>query len=350
MKARPYQAQAVQNVRNEWQNVRSTLVVMPTATGKTVTFSLLIKQVFPRRVLVLAHREELIFQAADKIRRVTGYRVDIEMAELRADMHHGLFGGPQVVVSTIQTMCSGGDGGGRMARFKPTDFGVIIIDEAHHATAATFKRVVSYFGNNPNLKILGVTATPDRSDEEALGQIFDTVAYDYEILDAIRDGWLVNVDQQFVSIAGLDYSEVRTTAGDLNGADLAKVVEFEKNLLEMAGAAIQIAGDESSLFFCASVVQAERMAEILNRYKPGSAAWVCGKTDKEDRRKINQQFQNRDVQFLCNVGTHTEGFDAPNTSKIFMGRPTKSRACAAQRRCCPLRSVPAGASPNRATA
>ena len=190
-----------------------------------------IRRVFPRRALVLAHREELVFQARDKIQRVTGLSADVEMGEYRAE--GGLFEQARVVVSTIQTQCSGGDGGGRMAKFDPQRFGVLIIDEAHHATSPSYRRVIDYYRTNPALKILGVTATPDRADEEALGQVFQSVAFDYEVLDAIHDGWLVPIEQQLVHVQGLDYSSIRTTAGDLNGGDLAAVLEAESRACGM---------------------------------------------------------------------------------------------------------------------
>jgi len=175
---------------------------------------------------VIAHREELIWQARDKIQRVTDIRCDVEMANYKSS--HGLFDSARVIVSTIQTLCAGGDGGGRMGKFDPMNFGALIIDEAHHATAKTYQRLIKYFRTNPDLKVLGVTATPDRADEEALGQIFQSVAYTYKLPDAIRDGWLTPIKQQMVHVAGLDYSKIRTTAGDLNGADLAAVMESEK--------------------------------------------------------------------------------------------------------------------------
>jgi superfamily II DNA or RNA helicase len=280
MKLRPYQLQASQAIMASWQQYDTALAVMPTGTGKTVLFSDVIRRVFPRKALVLAHRAELIHQAKDKIQRVTGYRVEVEMAALRADLHAGLFASPQVIVSSIQTQAAGGDGGGRMAKFDPMMFGVLIIDESHHATAKSYRRVIDYYRQNPRLKVLGVTATPDRADEEALGQVFEHVAFDYEILDAIRDGWLVPIDQQTVEIEGLDFSNIRTTAGDLNGADLAAVMEAEKPLHGIADATMHIAGDRRTLVFAASVHQAEMLSDIFNRHKPGCSGWVCGKTDK----------------------------------------------------------------------
>ena len=279
--------------------------------------------------MVLAHREELIFQAQRKIEQVTGLHVQVEMAASRADMY-GLQGAPQVVVSTVQTHTAGGDGGGRMTKFDPMDFGVLIIDEAHHATAASYRRCIEWYKRNSELKILGVTATPDRADEEALGQVYESVAFDYEVLDAIDHGWLVPVQQQMVHVEGLDFSSVRTTSGDLNGADLAEVMEFEKNLHGIADPAFRIAGGRRTLVFAASVVQAERLAEIFNRHRDGCAAWICGKTDKEIRRNVLRDFAAGKLQFVCNVGCLTEGFDDAGVELIVMGRPTKSRSLYAQ--------------------
>ncbi len=330
MRMRPYQREALLAVKREWEHADSTLVVMPTGTGKTILFASVIRSFFPARALVLAHREELIFQAADKVHQVTGFQCEVEMATYRADLQRGLFGGPQVVVSTIQTQCSGADGSGRMTRFDPGMFGLLIIDEAHHGTAATYRRVIEYYRQNPALKVLGVTATPDRADEEALGQVYETVAYDYEILNAIDDGWLVPVAQQLVEVSGLDFSGVRTTAGDLNGADLARVMEEERNLHEIAGPTITITGERRALVFAASVAHAERLCDILNRHRPGCAGWVCGKTDKDERRKTLAAFSSGKLQYVVNVGVLTEGFDDPGVEVVVMGRPTKSRSLYAQ--------------------
>ena len=331
MKLRDYQREALRCVAREWAaGKRSTLVVMATGLGKTVTFAGAIHDhAFPDRAMVLAHREELITQAADKIHRVTGLECGIEMADLRTD-EQGLFGRVPVVVSSVQTQNAGGDGGGRMSRFDPAEFGVLIVDEAHHATAGTYRRVMNYYQQNERCRTLGVTATPDRADEEELGQVFDSVAYVYELADAIRDGWLVPISQQFVAVEGLDFSQMRTTAGDLNGADLAEILEMERNLHGMAAPVLDIAGARRGVIFCVSVKQAEAMAEIMNRHKAGCAGWVCGATPKEDRKKVLADFAAGRVQFMCNCGVLTEGFDDPGVELIVMGRPTKSRALYAQ--------------------
>ncbi|HMF56751.1 MAG TPA: DEAD/DEAH box helicase, partial [Pyrinomonadaceae bacterium] len=304
-----------------------TLIVSPTGCGKTVTFCEIIKRMQPKRAIVLAHRSELITQA---VRRLWDFGIEasIEMGDQYAN--EGDWERSPVIVSTVQTQNAGRNGKGRMSCFDPYDFGLVVADEAHHYTASSFKRVLDYYRKNPNLKVLGVTATPDRADEEALGQVFQSVAYDYEILDAINDGWLVPVEQQMVNIEGLDFSQVRTTAGDLNGADLAVVMEAEKNLQGIAGSAIEIIGNRQTLAFTVSVKQAERLAEIFNRHCPGMADWVCGATPKDKRHKILQDFSQRKTQVLCNVGVLTEGYDEAGVEVILQARPTKSRCLYAQ--------------------
>lgn len=328
MQLRDYQQHTVDAVYAQWRERSSTLVVLPTGCGKTVVFSHVIDQGPPGRALVLAHREELITQAADKINRVTGHAPEIEMADMWADK--SMFQRARVIVSSIQTQIAGQSGAGRMTRFDPNDFSMVIVDEAHHATAASYRRVLAHYRQNPNLKVLGVTATPDRSDEEALGQIFESVAHVYEIGDAIRDGWLAPIHQQSVTVDTLDFSEIRTTAGDLNRGDLAAVMEAEDNIHRIVDPTIQIAGGRKALVFCASVAQAERTAEVFNRHSPDMARWVCGETPKDQRRQILSEYAAGRFQVLCNVGVLTEGFDDPGVQVVAIARPTKSRALYAQ--------------------
>jgi superfamily II DNA or RNA helicase len=324
---RPYQQTAVEATFDEWLEHDSTLLVMPTGCGKTVVFSEIIRRMQPARALILAHRSELISQAVKHVEKI-GLDAEVEMGDLWAGDH--LWNQKQVVVSTVQTQIAGNGGAGRMARFDPNDFGVVICDEAHHFTAKSFMRVLDHYRQNPRLKILGVTATPDRADEQALGQVFQSVAYDYEILDAIVDGWLVPIEQQMVTIEDLDFSAIRTTAGDLNGADLALVMEAEKNLHGIVSASLDIIGGRRTLVFAVTVKQAERYAEIFNRHKPGMADWVCGKTPKDQRHETFRKFRSGDTQVLVNVGVATEGYDNPAVEIIVQARPTKSRCLYSQ--------------------
>lgn len=358
---RPYQKEAVDAIFEAWKEHQSTLVVMPTGVGKSVLFSEVLKRTQTwGRGMVLAHRGELIHQAAEHIERATGIHPDIEMAEYVAN--ESSWGQAPVIVSSIQTQCAGKNGG-RMQKFDPNDFAIIVVDEAHHATADTYVRVIDYYKQNPRVKILGVTATPDRADEEALGQVFEYCAYDYELPDAIRDGWLVPIEASAVHVEGLDYSLIRTTAGDLNGKDLAAVLEDEEPLHEMAQATVEaamglkphaldpvadLARDDIGLFhaemktwlesnppaktliFTASVEHARLFSLVLNRWIPNSAEWVCGKTNKDDRRVMFERYANDNFPFLCNVGVATEGFDEPNIKLVVMARPTKSRGLYSQ--------------------
>lgn len=324
---RQYQQEASDAVVRELEDNSSTLVVLPTGTGKTVLFADVVRRFQPRRCLVFAHREELVFQAKEKIEKFAGVHCEVEMGQFRSD---GWFGAlPPCVVSSVQTLASGGDGGGRMTKFDPSEFGLVVVDEAHHATSGSYRKVMNYFKEG-GCKVLGVTATPDRADEEALGQVFDTVAYDYEIVQAIDDGWLVPVVQKMVNVSSLDLSACRTTAGDLNGADLAKVMEDEETLHGVAIASVETCGERRAIVFAATVKQAERLAEIFNRYKAGSATWICGETNKDDRRKLLRDFAGGSYQFMVNVGVLTEGFDDSGVEVIVMARPTKSRALYAQ--------------------
>lgn len=324
---RDYQKAAHDAVIKEWEEVSSTLVTIPTGGGKTILFASLIHSLQPQRAMVIAHREELIWQARDKIQRFANLDCEIEMADNY--VNGSLFHNTPVVVSTVQTQNSRFGDRKRMSRFKPEDFGLLILDECHHSTAQSYKDLINYYRQNAKLKVLGVTATPDRADEEALGQIFETVAFDYEILDAINDGWLVPIEQQFVSTT-IDWSAVRTTAGDLNGADLAHVMETESNIQQVAGATVEIIGDRRAIVFTASVKQAEVISSIFNRHRAGMSEWVCGKTPKDDRRYILGRFQDGETQVVANCGVLTEGFDDAGVECIIMARPTKSRSLYAQ--------------------
>lgn len=325
---RDYQKSCTHAVVREWESVPSTLVCKPVGTGKTVTFAALIEIMRPRRAMVIAHTRELIWQAKDKIERFTGLDCEIEMADSYAN--NSLFHDTPVVISTVQTQNSKFGQRTRMSRFKPDDFGLLIVDECHHSTAQSYRNVINYYRQNPELRVCGFTATPDRADEEALGQIFDTVAFDYEILDAIHDGWLVPVEQQFVRVAGLDYSHIRTTAGDLNNSDLAAVMEAEENLQGVAGASIEIIGRKRAIVFTSSVAHAEAMHNIYNRHRCGMSGWVCGETNKEVRRQMLDRFARGEIQVVVNCGVLTEGFDDPGVEVIIMARPTKSRSLYAQ--------------------
>lgn len=331
MRLRNYQQECVGQVLDSFRKNTSSLVVMPTGTGKTVVFGHIANNFIDKgRVLVVAHRDELLEQAGDKLQRITGYRADIEKAESYAPTGDTLIDHSPLVVASVQSLISGKGDWRRVHRFDPQEFSLVIVDEAHHSVSDSYIESLNHFRKNPNLKILGVTATPDRADEAALGRVFEDVAYEYSIVNAISDGWLVPIRQQVIHIDSIDYSDVKTTAGDLNGADLERVLLIEKNLHGMAVPTLDICGDRKTIVFTVTVKQAERLAEILNRYKENSAIVIHGKTPEEERKEKTRAFRDGEYQFFVNVGIATEGFDVPDVHCIVMGRPTKSRSLYSQ--------------------
>ena len=337
---RDYQHGAKDSTYKAWRDERCVLGVLPTGGGKTVVFADIIKDNLPGRTMVLAHRQELVFQAKDKIEKIAKCRVSVEMGDIKTDENQfegfaeGM-GRSDVVISSIQTQVAGGDGGGRMGKFDPADFTLLIIDEAHHSVAPGFQKVIQYYLSNPKLKVLGVTATPDRADEVALGKIYGAVAFDVEIEDLIKQGWLVPVDGECVEIEDLQFKDIRTTAGDLNLSDLSAVMEAEKPLHGVADETIKRANGKRGLGFCASVEQARLMSNIFNR--PGNvarlngpSAWISAKTDNYERKRIINAFSEGKIQWLWNCGIFTEGYDDNGIEVIAMARPTKSRALYAQ--------------------
>lgn len=320
---RDYQERAVDGVFQAWKDSSSTLLVMATGLGKTTVFTEIIRRQLPSRAIILAHRSELVHQAE---KRCLEFGIDtaIEMGDFRAE--EDFWAQKPVIVGTVQTQCAGNRGQGRMAIFDPHEFGLLVIDEGHHSTSPSYRRVVDYYKQNPNLKILAVTATPDRADKEALGQVFESVAFEYGILDGINDGWLTLVDQKTIYIEGLDFSHIRTQAGDLHNAELSAVMEGEKPLHGVATATFETIGERKAVIFCVSVKQAESLAEILNRHKPGMAGFVCGETPADERKQLLRDFEAGRTQVITNCGVLTEGWDSPSCEVIVMARPTKSRS------------------------
>ena len=323
LKLRPYQHEAIQGVIKTLKTARSGLVVMPTGTGKTVVLSHIVKMASRGRVLVIAHREELIEQLAATLRALD-LDVGVEMAERRSTENY--WSAPQVVVGTIQTLCAWDSRRLKEVVDQPRLWSMPIIDEAHHAAAATYRQLVEHMQQHDGHKVLGVTATPDRHDGLAMASVFDQVAYEYKIDDAISDGWLVPITQKTIYVDSLDYNVVEASAGDLNGPQLAKVMEEEETLQKMVVPTYEIAGDRRTVMFCASVEQAERCCEAFNRREPECARVVHGKTPKAERRQMFQEFKAGRFRFLCNCMIATEGWDCPEVEVVVVGRPTKSRA------------------------
>lgn len=333
MIARPYQTQALDGIDNALASHRSTLCVMGTGLGKTVVAGHVVKKWMDKgRVLFLAHREELLTQAQAKISAVTGYWPGMEKAEHYANMGMTLTGqdGEKVIVSSVQTQVAGTNGWRRMKRFKPDEFSLVIIDEAHRTRADSYHAILDHYFQNENLKLLGITATPNRTDKKAMGVVYESVAFEYGASDGVTDGWLVKPKMAYTTIHGLDLSNVRVSGGDLHQGDLAAVMEFAGPLNQVAKATIDDCSDRKTIVFTVSVDQARMLTEILNQHKPGSAKCVTGKTEEEERRQMMRDFRTGRFQYLVNVAVLVEGIDVPDVSAVVMARPTKSKLIFAQ--------------------
>jgi superfamily II DNA or RNA helicase len=295
--------------------------VLPTGCGKTVVFSRVAEARvrLGRRVLVLAHRTELIEQGRRRMLADTQLDesdVGIEQGDRRA------LDGHRVVVGSVQSLR-----GARLKKYDPASFQTIIVDEAHHAPATTYRAIFEHFAGAERL---GVTATPDRLDGAGLGRFFKAAAYVYEIRDAIGERYLVPVRARMVFIESIDLSRVRTTAGDLNEGDLETVMLDERALHGIAKPAVELTGERPTLVFAANVAHARALADTINGYAPGQAVAVDATTDAAVRRQTLKDYERRQFRFLVNCALYTEGVDLPLVGAIVMARPTESRALYAQ--------------------
>lgn len=292
--------------------MRSTLLELPTGTGKTVCFAELarVEIMLGGRVLMLAHREELLDQASKKFEAV-GVWSAIEQGSQRA-------GGAPCVIASVATMHKR-----RRATFSPNAFTLIIVDEGHHAAATSYRENLDYFAT---ARVLLVTATPDRADGKALKAVCDSVAYRYEMRQAIRDGWLVPLRAKRVLVDGIDLSRVSVHHGDFDQGQLAEVFGDERALHGVAIPLLKLSGNRRTIAFAVDVAHAHALAAMLNRYEPGSARAVDGTAKRDERKEILAAFRRGDFRVLVNCALYTEGFDEPTVSCVAIARPTQSRA------------------------
>lgn len=312
---RPYQQQARDRIHAEWDAGHTrTLLVLPTGTGKTIVFaSVAADQVRAGdRVLILAHRGELLEQAADKLQRSTGLVSAVEKAESTC-----LDSWFRVVVGSVQTL----QRTARLERFPQDYFGTIIIDEAHHAITDGYRRILDYFGS---AKVLGVTATPDRGDMRNLGEVFDSLAYEYKLTDAIKEGYLCKIMAQTIPLQ-LDISGVALSGGDYAVGDLGTALDpyLEQIAAEMA----QRCKGRKTVVFLPLIRTSQKFRDLLNAHG-FRAAEVNGQSD--DRRQVLADFDAGKYNVLCNSMLLTEGWDCPSVDCVVVLRPTKVRSLYSQ--------------------
>ena len=312
---RPYQQQARDHIHAEWENGHTrTLLVLPTGTGKTIVFaSVAADQVRAGdRVLILAHRGELLEQAADKLQRSTGLVSAVEKAD--ATCLNTWF---RVVVGSVQTL----QRTARLERFSHDYFGTIIIDEAHHAITDGYRRILDYFDH---ARVLGVTATPDRGDMRNLGEVFDSLAFEYKLTDAIKEGYLCRIMAQTIPLK-LDISSVTMSGGDYAVGDLGTALDpyLEQIAAEMA----QRCKGRKTVVFLPLIKTSQKFRDLLNSHG-FRAAEVNGQST--DRKKVLADFDAGKYNVLCNSMLLTEGWDCPSVDCVVVLRPTKVRSLYSQ--------------------
>jgi superfamily II DNA or RNA helicase len=310
---RPYQKAARKAVRAAVKaGKRKVIVRHATGTGKTVLFARIIRK-RGGRALILAHRTELIQQAAAKLKDV-GLSCGIVQAEANELKHDIVVASVQSLVGRLEGLCNA----------DPRPFKTVVVDECHHAYAKTYQTILDAVVT-PTTLLLGVSATPFRTDEsEGLGDIFDEIVHSYDIQQGIDDGYLCPIIAKTVHLQGADFSKLKKAHGDITEASAAKVLHDAKAPAQIAKAVKQFASDRSTLIFAPTI---DIGIEIENACK--SFGMLCssvyGHTPAYLRAEILDQFRDGTISTLINCGVLTEGYDEPRVSCIAMARLTTSK-------------------------
>lgn len=311
MELRPYQKEAKEAVFEQWGNgTRKTLLVLPTGCGKTIVFAKITEECVSHgdRVLILAHRGELLEQAADKIAKATGLKCATEKAK-----ESSLGSWYRITVGSVQSLMRTT----RLSRFPEDYFNTIIIDEAHHCISDSYQRILKYF---PDAKVLGVTATPDRGDMKNLGQVFESLAYEYTLPKAIKEGYLSPIKAVTIPLQ-VDLTGVGVQSGDFKAGDLGTALD--PYLHQIANEMVRYCRDRKTVVFLPLVKTSKKFRDILiaNGFR---AAEVNG--ESQDRAEILEDYASGKYNVLCNSMLLTEGWDCPDVDCIVVLRPTKVRS------------------------
>lgn len=316
MQLRDYQQKAHDAIFNEWEKkgTQRTLLVLPTGCGKTIVFAKVAEDCVKKgdKVLILAHRGELLEQASDKIKKVTGLRCAVEKAEQTC-----IGKWFRIVTGSVQTL----QNDKRLSKFSKDYFDTIIIDEAHHVLSNGYQKVLEYFNS---AKVLGVTATPDRGDMKNLGSYFQTLAYEYTLPEAIKSGYLVPIKALTIPLT-LDLSSVSMSAGDFKASDIGSALD--PYLEGIASEMEKYCKNRKTVVFLPLISTSQKFVEILNKHG-FKATEVNG--NSKDRNEITKDFAENKYNVLCNSMLLTEGWDCPDVDCVIVLRPTKVRSLYSQ--------------------
>ncbi len=311
MELRPYQQEAKDAIFDQWASgVNKTLLVLPTGCGKTIVFAKVTEDCVRNgdRVLILAHRGELLEQAADKILQTTGLNCAVEKAEQSC-----LGSWFRITVGSVQSLMRET----RLARFPEEYFDTIIIDEAHHCISDSYQRVLGHF---PEAKVLGVTATPDRGDMKNLGQVFESLAYEYTLPKAIKEGYLSPIKAVTIPLR-VDLTGVGVQSGDFKAGDLGTALD--PYLEQIASEMENYCREKKTVVFLPLVKTSQKFRDILTSHG-FRAAEVNG--ESQDRAEVLRDFAAGKYDVLCNSMLLTEGWDCPDVDCVVVLRPTKVRS------------------------
>jgi superfamily II DNA or RNA helicase len=319
---RPYQLEALQKIDAvEAQGVRAQLGVAATGLGKTIIFVTLAKQ-RNCATLILAHRDELVQQAADKVRQIWP---EVELGIVKAEQNDIQ---AKVVIASVQTLA-------RPSRLEQlrvartpgseTAFRLIIVDEAHHSVAPTYQAILEelHAGEDEGPLLLGVTATPERGDKLGLHTIYERIAFNYDIEWGIRMGYLCDLRALLVRLNEFDLSDVGISHGDYAQGEAGRLLTAANAPEHIAQAWCDLASDRKTLIFTATVELARLVQEqFLARGIP--AGMVHGGTPLEERRHTLAEFSAGRLRIIANCAVLTEGYDEPSIDCIVIARPTRS--------------------------
>lgn len=311
MELRPYQQQAKDAIFREWSQGHSkTLLVLPTGCGKTIVFAKVAEECVRHgdRVLIMAHRGELLEQASDKIAKTTGLGTAVEKAEQSC-----LGSWFRIVVGSVQSL----QNENRLNKFDPDYFDTIIVDEAHHVLSNSYQKVMEHFSG---AKVLGVTATPDRGDMRNLGNFFESLAYEYTLPKAIKEGYLSPIKAMTIPLK-IDFSHVAVQAGDFKVSDIDTALD--PYLHQIAQEMKKYCMDRKTVVFLPLVKTSQKFRDILN--SEGFRAAECNGSTQA-RTEILEDFDKGKYNVLCNSMLLTEGWDCPSVDCVIVLRPTKVRS------------------------
>lgn len=310
---RPYQVTCVERVlaayRKQSQGGKA-LIVLPTGGGKTIVFTEIARRL-GLTTLIIAHRQELLQQAADKFRMVDPTAI---IGQVGAGRHE--YGAP-ITVASVQTISRSE----HLKALRRFGYGLVVIDECHHSTADGYQAVLDVLSD---AFVLGVTATPDRLDKQSIEHIFGEPIFSASIIDMVEQGYLCDLRAIAVkTTTSLD--GVHTQAGDFKVDELEEAVDTPERNQRIVNAYLEHCQGRPTLCFTVTINHAAHLADRFSRAGI-RAAFISGETLPEERKRLLHDYERGSLDVMCNCGVLTEGYDAPQTSCVILARPTKSRS------------------------